>query len=162
MKPAPWRNRLSFGLGTLGRDMSAALVSMYLMFYLTEVLHISQSATAVVTVVLVAMRIFDALNDPFMGVIVDNTRSRFGKFKPWIALGAVLRGETYHFEIISNDSSRGLMEVQLDTGIPVANGILTCETDAQAQVRTHEKGTDCARAAVEMAHLLRAINERPA
>mgnify|MGYP001680431123 FL=1 len=92
MNPAPWRNRLSFGLGTLGRDMSAALVSMYLMFYLTEVLHISQSATAVVTVVLVAMRIFDALNDPFMGVIVDNTRSRFGKFKPWIALGAVLWG----------------------------------------------------------------------
>ena len=92
MNPALWRNRLSFGLGTLGRDMSAALVSMYLMFYLTEVLHISQSATAVVTVVLVAMRIFDALNDPFMGVIVDNTRSRFGKFKPWIALGAVLWG----------------------------------------------------------------------
>ena len=54
------------------------------------------------------------------------------------------------------------MEVQLDTGIPVANGILTCETDAQAQARTREKGTDCARAAVEMAHLLRAINERPA
>ena len=50
MNPAPWRNRLSFGLGTLGRDMSAALVSMYLMFYLTEVLHISQSATAVVPV----------------------------------------------------------------------------------------------------------------
>ena len=59
MNPALWRNRLSFGLGTLGRDMSAALVSMYLMFYLTEVLHISQSATAVVTVVLVAMRIFE-------------------------------------------------------------------------------------------------------
>ena len=84
------------------------------------------------------------------------------RYDALIALGAVLRGETYHFEVVSNDSSRGLMEVQLDTGIPVANGILTCETDAQAQARTREKGTDCARAAVEMAHLLRAINERPA
>ena len=84
------------------------------------------------------------------------------RYDALIALGAVLRGETYHFEVVSNDSSRGLMEVQLDTGIPVANGILTCETDAQAQARTREKGTDCARAAVEMAHLLRAINERQA
>ena len=90
MNLGPWRNRLSFGLGTLGRDMSAALVSMYLMYYLTEVLHIPASATAAVTVIIVVMRIFDALNDPVMGVIVDNTRSRFGKFKPWIALGAGL------------------------------------------------------------------------
>ena len=84
------------------------------------------------------------------------------RYDALIALGAVLRGETYHFEVVSNDSSRGLMEVQLDTGVPVANGILTCETEAQAQARTREKGTDCARAAVEMVHLLRAINERPA
>ena len=86
----PWRNRLSFGLGTLGRDMSAALVSLYLMYYLTDVARIPATATAAVTVVLVVMRIFDALNDPVMGLIVDNTRSRWGKFKPWIALGGVL------------------------------------------------------------------------
>lgn len=90
MEPGPWRNRLSFGLGTLGRDMSAALVSMYLMYYLTDVLGIPASATVAVTVIIVATRVFDALNDPVMGVIVDNTRSRWGKFKPWIALGAVL------------------------------------------------------------------------
>ena len=60
MNLGPWRNRLSFGLGTLGRDMSAALVSMYLMYYLTEVLHIPASATAAVTVIIVVMRIFDA------------------------------------------------------------------------------------------------------
>ncbi|RRD45615.1 glycoside-pentoside-hexuronide (GPH):cation symporter [Tessaracoccus sp. OH4464_COT-324] len=85
-----WRNRLSFGLGTLGRDMSAALVSLYLMYYLTDVARVPASATAAVTVVLVVLRVFDALNDPIMGLIIDNTRSRWGKFKPWIALGGVL------------------------------------------------------------------------
>ena len=90
MEPSPWRNRLSFGLGTLGRDMSAALVSMYLMFYLTDVLQIPASAAVTVTAIIVVMRVFDALNDPVMGVIVDNTRSRWGKFKPWVALGAAL------------------------------------------------------------------------
>ncbi len=85
-----WRNRLSFGLGTLGRDMTGALVSMYLMFYLTDVLNISEAGIAAVTIILVIMRIFDAVNDPLMGVIVDNTRTRWGKFKPWIALGGIL------------------------------------------------------------------------
>ena len=85
-----------------------------------------------------------------------------GRYDALIALGAVLRGETYHFEVVSNDSSRGLMEVQLDAGIPVANGILTCETDAQAHARAREKGADCARAAIEMANLLRTVDKRPA
>ena len=82
------------------------------------------------------------------------------RFDALIALGAVIRGETYHFEAVSNDSCRGVMEVQLDTGVPIANGILTCEDDAQALARTSRKGADCAQAAVEMAHLLRAIGER--
>ncbi|RMB61326.1 sugar transporter [Tessaracoccus antarcticus] len=90
MAPDRWRNRLSFGLGTIGRDMSAALVSLYLVYYLTEVVNISQATLVGVTVIIVVMRIFDALNDPVMGVVVDNTRSRWGKFKPWIAVGAVL------------------------------------------------------------------------
>ena len=93
-EPNPWRNRLSFGLGTLGRDMTSALVSMYLMFYLTDVLHIGPDLVVGVTVAMVALRIFDALNDPVMGVIVDNTHGRWGKFKPWIALGAVLAAAT--------------------------------------------------------------------
>lgn len=84
--------RWGFGLGTLGRDMLAALVSLYLMFYLTEVLDISGTQLAAVTVILVVMRVFDAVNDPIMGVVVDNTRSRWGKFKPWILVGAVLWG----------------------------------------------------------------------
>jgi 6,7-dimethyl-8-ribityllumazine synthase len=70
-----------------------------------------------------------------------------------IALGAVIRGETYHFEVVSNDSCRAVMDVQLTTGVPIANGILTTENDDQALVRMHDKGADCARCAVEMARL---------
>ncbi|MDD2662991.1 MAG: 6,7-dimethyl-8-ribityllumazine synthase [Dechloromonas sp.] len=80
-----------------------------------------------------------------------------GRYDALIALGAVIRGETYHFEVVSNDSCRAIMEVQLDTGIPIANGILTCETDEQAEVRMQPKGADCAQAAVEMANLQKAI-----
>jgi 6,7-dimethyl-8-ribityllumazine synthase len=77
-----------------------------------------------------------------------------GKFDALIALGAVIRGETYHFEIVSNESSRGITEVQLATGVPIANGILTTENDEQAEVRMAQKGLDCAIAAIEMARLL--------
>ncbi|WP_374344749.1 6,7-dimethyl-8-ribityllumazine synthase [Azonexus sp.] len=80
-----------------------------------------------------------------------------GKYDALIALGAVIRGETYHFEVVSNDACRAIMEVQLDTGVPIANGILTCETDEQAEVRMQPKGADCAQAAVEMANLQKAI-----
>ena len=79
------------------------------------------------------------------------------RYHALIALGAVIRGETYHFEVVSNDACRALMEVQLDTGVPIANGILTCETDEQAEVRMQPKGTDCAQAAVEMANLQKAL-----
>ena len=90
------------------------------------------------------------------------TMAQSERFDALIALGAVIRGETYHFEVVSNDSSRGIMEVQLDTGIPIANGILTCENDEQAMARTHEKGSDCARTTVEMVNLLQALGERQA
>ena len=75
-----------------------------------------------------------------------------------IALGAVVRGETYHFEIVANESARGIMAVQIDTGIPIANGILTTEDDDQATARMAQKGADCAAVAVEMANLLREID----
>ncbi|MES2770475.1 MAG: 6,7-dimethyl-8-ribityllumazine synthase [Pseudomonadota bacterium] len=81
------------------------------------------------------------------------------RFHALIALGAVIRGETYHFEVVSNDACRALMEVQLHTGVPIANGILTCENDDQALARMQEKGSDCARVALEMANLLSAIKE---
>jgi 6,7-dimethyl-8-ribityllumazine synthase len=80
-----------------------------------------------------------------------------GKFDALIALGAVIRGETYHFEIVSNESAAGITQVQLDTGVPVANGVLTTDTDEQANARIAEKGADCAHAAVEMANLLKQI-----
>lgn len=79
------------------------------------------------------------------------------RYHALIALGAVIRGETYHFEIVSNESAAGIARVQLDTGVPIANGILTCETDEQAAERTSIKGRDCAEVVVEMANLLRAI-----
>lgn len=94
--------------------------------------------------------------------LVLQTMAQTGRFDALIALGAVIRGETYHFEVVSNDSCRAVMEVQLDTGIPVANGILTCEDDDQALARMRQKGEDCAQAAVEMANLLSALGERSA
>ncbi|MEY4597754.1 MAG: hypothetical protein RLZZ445_551 [Pseudomonadota bacterium] len=77
-----------------------------------------------------------------------------GKYDALIALGAVIRGETYHFEIVSNESSRGITDVQLSTGVPIANGILTTENDDQAEARMAQKGLDCAIAALEMARLM--------
>ena len=91
--------------------------------------------------------------------LVLQTMAQTGSFDALVALGAVIRVETYHFEVVSNDSCRAVMEVQLDTGIPVANGILTCEDDDQALARMQVKGADCAQAAVEMANLLRALTE---
>ena len=80
------------------------------------------------------------------------------RFDGLIALGAVIRGETYHFEIVSNESASGITGVQLDCGIPIANGVLTCDTDDQAAARMAEKGADCAAAAIEMIHHLRGID----
>jgi 6,7-dimethyl-8-ribityllumazine synthase len=82
-----------------------------------------------------------------------------GRYDALIALGAVIRGETYHFEIVSNESSSGISSVQLETGVPIANGILTTENDDQALARMMEKGADCALAAIEMANLLKRLDE---
>ena len=80
-----------------------------------------------------------------------------GEFDALVALGAVVRGETYHFEVVSNESAAAISRVALETGIPVANGVLTTDTDEQAESRAAEKGRDCARAAVEMANLMAAL-----
>ena len=89
--------------------------------------------------------------------LVLQTMAQRGDIDALVALGAVIRGETYHFEVVSNDSCRAVMEVQLDTGVHIANGILTCEDDDQALARMQQKGADCAQAAVEMANLLRVL-----
>ena len=80
-----------------------------------------------------------------------------GKFDALVALGAVIRGETYHFEIVSNEMASAITRVNLDTGIPVANGVLTTNTDHQATERMSEKGREAAITAIEMANLLKAI-----
>ena len=71
-----------------------------------------------------------------------------------IALGCVIRGETYHFELVANESASAVTRVGIDHGLAIANAILTCDTTAQAQARAEEKGRDAARVAVEMANLL--------
>lgn len=76
------------------------------------------------------------------------------RYDALIALGAVIRGETYHFEIVANESAGGITAVALDSGVPIANGILTTEDDGQAMARVEQKGADCAAAAVEMANLM--------
>ena len=90
MQTTSKRNRLTFGLGTIGRDMVYSLISMYLIFYLTDVINLPTATLWWVAGIILFARIFDALNDPVMGFIVDNTHTRWGKFKPWIALGATL------------------------------------------------------------------------
>lgn len=80
-----------------------------------------------------------------------------GKYDALIAIGAVVRGETYHFEIVANESSRGILDVQLETGVPVANAILTVDTEEQAHARMAEKGRDAARVAIEMANLMKRL-----
>ena len=76
------------------------------------------------------------------------------QFDALIALGCIIRGETYHFELVANESGAGVSRVALDHLIPVANAILTVENEAQAWARAEDKGRDAARVAVEMANLL--------
>ena len=81
-----------------------------------------------------------------------------GDYDALVALGAVIRGETYHFEIVANESARGVAEVQLEFGIPIGNGILTTDTEEQALTRALTKGGEAARTALELANLLEAID----
>jgi 6,7-dimethyl-8-ribityllumazine synthase len=81
------------------------------------------------------------------------------RFDALAAIGAVIRGETYHFEVVSNESARGLMEVSLETGVPVANGILTVDTEAQALARK-DKGAEAVRVAIEMARLRQQLDQQ--
>ena len=89
-KKETFRNKVCYGLGTIGRDMFYSMVSMYIMVYITEVLVVPDATLALLTTVLLALRVFDAFNDPIMGLIVDNTKTRFGKFKPGMLIGAII------------------------------------------------------------------------
>jgi 6,7-dimethyl-8-ribityllumazine synthase len=81
-----------------------------------------------------------------------------GRFDALVAIGAVIRGETYHFEVVANESARGVMEVALESGVPIANGILTTDDEAQAEARL-DKGAEAVRVALEMAKLKQTLHE---
>jgi len=103
------------------------------------------------------MSVPGALEIPLALQTLALERRAFGRrFDALVALGAVVRGETYHFEVVSNESARGILDVQLETGVPIANGVLTVSTDGQALARASEKGAEAGRVAVEMANSLRA------
>ncbi len=87
MKKLTWGEKLSFGAGAFGKDLVYALVATFIFVYFTDVCYI---APATVGVIFLIARIFDAVNDPVMGLIVDNTRSRLGKFKPWLIIGTLV------------------------------------------------------------------------
>jgi 6,7-dimethyl-8-ribityllumazine synthase len=80
-------------------------------------------------------------------------------FDALIALGAVIRGETFHFEIVARESATGIARVVAEYGVPIANAVLTTDTDEQARARIDQKGRDAARVAVEMANLMLALDE---
>ena len=86
--------------------------------------------------------------------------AQLGDYDALVALGAVIRGDTFHFDIVANESAAGVASVQLEFGVPVGNGILTCDTEAQAQSRMAAKGGEAALAALELANLLDAIDDR--
>ncbi len=90
--------------------------------------------------------------------VVLKTMAESGDFDALIAIGCVIRGETYHFELVANESGAGVSRVALDHGLPVANAIVTCDTEEQAWARTEEKGREAARVAVEMANLLEELS----
>ena len=81
-----------------------------------------------------------------------------GRFDALVAVGAVIRGETYHFEVVANESARGVMDIALDFGLPVANAILTTADETQARARL-DKGAEGVRVAVEMAKLKAQLHE---
>jgi len=81
-----------------------------------------------------------------------------GRFDALVAVGCVIRGETYHFEVVANESARGVMDVALQCGLPIANGILTTNDEAQAEARL-DKGAEAVRVAIEMAKLRKQLHE---
>ncbi|ARN21964.1 6,7-dimethyl-8-ribityllumazine synthase [Piscinibacter gummiphilus] len=86
--------------------------------------------------------------------IALNAMAESGRFDALVALGCIIRGETYHFELVANESGAGVTRIALDHELPIANAILTVENEEQAWARAEEKGRDAARVAVEMANLL--------
>jgi len=136
--------RVGVALARFNRDVGDGLLSAAI--ERLRALHVAPEAIAIVTVP-------GALELP----LALQAMAQSGQFDALIALGAVIRGETYHFEVVANEMAAGITRVQLDTGVPIANGVLTTNTDEEAEMRMTQKGRDCAEVAVEMANLLRSL-----
>lgn len=97
MKDYKRRNLWMFPLGTIGRDMSYALFTNFILTYIMFTRNLTAAQLSAVTAIMVAARVFDALNDPVMGNIIERTRTRFGKFKPWLAIGGIFTAFVVYF-----------------------------------------------------------------
>ena len=97
MKQEDRKNMIYFGLGTIGRDMFYALEANALIYYLSNVLDLPKALFVTTSLIYTILRVFDALNDPLMGLIVDNGRWKRGKFKPPMLIGALVGGVSYMF-----------------------------------------------------------------
>lgn len=91
-KYASTREKLCFGIGAIGKDAICNLVGAFLMLYFTDTLYL---APAFVGVLFLVARIWDAINDPMMGLVVDNAHNRFGKFRTWLLVGTLLNAVVF-------------------------------------------------------------------
>ena len=108
------KNLLMYPLGTVGRDMVYCLVTNFLLTYILFTKGLTSAQLGAVTAIMVAARVFDALNDPVMGNIIENTRSRWGKFKPWLLVGMLLTSAVVYM-VFSPVVSMGIM---IDARVP--------------------------------------------
>lgn len=108
MEKLSWKAKISFGIGAFGKDAVYAIVSTFFMLYLTDYRGV---APAFVGVLFMVARIWDAFNDPFMGMIVDNTRSKWGKFRPWILIGTLLNAVVLVLMYFDNGLTGGSYKV---------------------------------------------------
>ncbi len=127
-QPVSARNRWSFAVGTLGRDMVYTLMALFLIVYLTEVLRLPNATLAWVNGILLAARLFDAVTDILMGSIVDNTRTRWGSYKPWIAFGAFTTG-LLTVLLFTDPGSRGVEFIVFFTVVYLLWGLAFTTTD---------------------------------
>ena len=108
MEKLSWKSKISFGIGAFGKDAVYAIVSTFFMIYLTDYRGV---APAFVAVLFLVARIWDAFNDPFMGMVVDNTRTKWGKFRPWILIGTLLNAVVLILMFLDNGLTGGSYKV---------------------------------------------------
>jgi len=96
---------------------------------------------------------------PAIAIALDAARRKRRAYDAAVGLGCVIRGDTFHFEVVATESARGISRVALEHGVPVANAVLTTDNEAQARERIDEKGREAARVAVEMANLMWSLED---